>query len=197
MGGGIFGAKGNPESNEALEQISRDYFNIAKPLMEQSQGQVGQILDKGPGQFSNLTQSFQDALRSGASTAYTPAINRATEAGYKSGSQALTQTREDLNRQGITGSDYDRVLSNALQTQFFNASQAPAGLYQQQAGAASQYGYGQAGANQGFYRDILGSFYKALSGAPQIGISGLGTAAGNETQINAVNTKAATDLIVG
>src|SRR6266702_4767681 len=101
MGGGIAGSKGNPESNQALEKMATDYYGLARPLLQQSQGQVGQILDRGPQQFTSLTQAFQNALQSGASTAYTPAINRSTQAAGRAGSQALTQTREDLNRQGV------------------------------------------------------------------------------------------------
>jgi hypothetical protein len=197
MGGGIFGAKGNPPSNEALEQISTDYFKLAEPLMKQSQQAVGGILAQGPGQFESLNAANAEALRTGASEAYIPSIQRATEASLRASSDAASRTSEDLTRRGITGTEYNQIIADALQKGYFNASQAAAPYYEKQADALTSFLYGQAGANQGFYRDILSSFYKALTGAPQVGISGLGTAAGVEGGINIANTKAATDLIVG
>ena len=197
MGGGIFGAKGNPESNEELQRISTEHYNLAKPLMQQSQGAVSDILAKGPEQFNTLTGANAEALQTGASQAYVPSIQRATEASLRASSDASRRTSEDLTRQGVTGTDYNQIMANAMQQGYFNASQAAAPYFEKQADAQSQYLYGQAAANQGFFRDILSSYYKALTGAPQIGISGLGTAAGVEGGINMANTKAATDLIVG
>lgn len=192
MGGGITGAKGDTEQNEQLQQFAEQYYNLAKPLFDQAQGGVANILNKGPQQFTSLTPDFQRALQSGASTAYEPAINRSSEAAFRAGSQATQQTREDATRQNITGSDYERLLGNSLQQQFFNASQAPAPFYKAQADAASQYGYGQAGADQGFYRDIVSTFYKALGIAPQVSLGALGTSASNATQINTANTAGGT-----
>ncbi len=71
----------------------------------------------------------------------------------------------------------------------------PAPLYEKMGQDASNYGYAQAGANQNFYRDIVASFYKALSGAPAVGLQGMGTSATNATEINKANTAAAQEFI--
>lgn len=157
MGGGIFGAKGNPESNENLEKRSQELYDISKPLLQQSAGQVS------------------DILQTGGTNAMIPSIQRAVEASLKATGQARQQASEDLTRQGITGTDYNSIISNMFQEGAFKTSQIPGT----------------------FYQDILSSFYKSLTGTPQLAIGGMGSAAGNETTINATNTKAATDLIVG
>ena len=185
------------------------------------------------------TGQGSEALRTGAANAYVPSIARATEASARAGAQATQGTRDDLTRQGVTGTDYDRLMSQAMQTANYNTSQAAAPLYKEQADRAATYQYGRAGAedayryartgqentyqlgraaaedqyrygrtgmedqylynqataNQGFNRDIVGAFYKALTGAPQVGISGLGTSATNATNVNTGNSRDATELM--
>lgn len=197
MGGGITGSKGNPDSNISLEDKSTEFFDSVKPLYAQANKGVANILGQGPDQFNDLTGANAETLKTGAANAYIPSIQRATEASNRAVSQASARTSEDLTRQGITGTDYNTIMANALQQGYFQSGQAAEPYLTKQADAQTGYLYGQATGNQNFYRDILSSFYKALTGVPQIGLQGLGTAAGNETNINAVNTKAATDLIVG
>ncbi len=157
MGGGLFGAKGNPGSNQALERQSTELFELSKPLLEQSASGVG------------------DILRTGGTNALVPSIQRSVEASGKATSEARTRASEDLTRQRVTGTDYNTIISNLLQQGEFNTSQIPGN----------------------FYQDIISSFYKSLTGTPQLAISGQGVAAGNETSINNTNAQAATQLIVG
>ena len=143
MGGGIFGAKGNPQSNEALQASSQQYFDLAKPLMQQSQQGVSNILAEGPQQFNTLTAANAEALQTGASNAYLPSIQRARESGMRGVAQAQARTEEDLTRQGITGTDYNQILANSLQQGYFNVDQATAPYFDKQADAQTQYLYGQ------------------------------------------------------
>ncbi len=80
MGGGITGAKGDPEQNEELQKMSREYFEMAKPLFKTAQGGAQGILNQGPGQFASLAGANQEAMRTGGSNAYAPYIGRAVEA---------------------------------------------------------------------------------------------------------------------
>src|ERR1044071_2766969 len=119
MGGGITGGKGNPQVNRNLEDNSKYYLDLMKPLLEQSQGQVGDILSRGTNQFNDLTSANAEALQTGASQAYLPSIQRARQSALRGVAQAQARTHEDLTRQGITGSDYNTIMSNALEQGYF------------------------------------------------------------------------------
>lgn len=101
------GNKYRPESSKALQQISQEQYELIRPTLEESAGQVEEI------------------VRSGGSTAQIPAIQKAIESSIAATSTSKKRTEENLVRSGVTGTDYQTILALLGQQGELTTSQIP------------------------------------------------------------------------
>lgn len=111
MGGGKGG--GGAEIPQEVEDAARQLIDIGEQQFE-----LGlPLFQEGGRQGLDILQGGAGALR--------PAILRGLEAGRASGSEALVDLRENLTRQGITGTELQTQLAEARQGIESQVSQIP------------------------------------------------------------------------
>lgn len=143
------GTDGGPDVSEflrGLNERSDELFDLARPVLQQAAGGVSEILSTGGTQ------------------AQIPAIQQALAASRAAGSQTLRRAEEQGARAGITGTDYQSLVSDLIRST-----------------------EGQtAGIPFGFTSPVLQGAYGAVFGAPQLSIqaeqAGAGVAGGIRSQ---------------
>lgn len=170
--GGIFGAgggaKGTPSATQAQEEFSRLLFGAAAPSINIAGGQLLELLSTG------------------GVGAMIPSITQAVQAQRSAGSRARRQTEETLARQGITGTEAGRILSEqslqaetqaaAIPSRFAlplqqQALQSILGLPQTAVGGLGQAGAVQQAEQQAQLQFITGLTQAAASAVPDVGIT--------------------------
>ena len=102
-----YGDYEKPDEVGTLFKAATDRFELTRPLMEDATGQFQSILNQG-----NLGATL-------------PLVSKAMESSRLAGSRTLQDTSENLSRQGITGSERARTMSQVAQTNNMNISQIP------------------------------------------------------------------------